>query len=151
MPRYLLRLPQLLHVFLQIYCDDSEQDAWHAVNIHAVRDAVIRSIFPHLTEAYHDCDNGPHYQNAAKVLTLVKNMERHGIRIIVSSSCEPGEGKWFVDAKFSHINRHHKRNIKFNIGDAVCADSYGRSALLLGGESSSVVAVVDATSLRRDL
>ena len=23
-----------LHVFIQIYCDDSEQDAWHAVNVH---------------------------------------------------------------------------------------------------------------------
>ena len=34
-----------LHVFLQIYCDDSEQDAWHAVNVHMVRDTIIRLLF----------------------------------------------------------------------------------------------------------
>ena len=142
---------KFLHVFLQIYCDDSTQDAWHAVNVHAVRDMIIHSLFPHLTEGFSDCDNGPHYQNVAKVLTLVENLERHGIKIVVSCSCEPGEGKWFVDAKFAHVKRHHRRNARFDLGDAVCADSYGRSAVMLGGESPSIVAVLDAASLRRDL
>ena len=117
----------------------------------SVRDTVVRRVFPHLTEAFQDCDNGPHYQNSAKILTLVDNHERTGIKIVISCSCEPGEGKWFVDAKFSHIKRHHAKNIKYDKGDAVCADSYGRSACKLGGESSSIVAVLDASSMQREL
>ena len=80
----------------------------------SVRDAVVRRVFPHLTEAFQDCDNGPHYQNSAKILTLVDNHKRTGLKIVISCSCEPGEGKWFVDAKFSHIKRHHAKNIKYD-------------------------------------
>mgnify|MGYP007023005590 CR=1 FL=1 len=45
----------------------------------------------------------------------------------------------------------HAKNIKYDKGDAVCADSYGRSACKLGGESSSIVAVLDASSMQREL
>ena len=72
-----------------------------------------------------------YWEPRSKVLTLVGNLERHGIKIVVvvaSCSCEPGEGKWFVDAKFAHVKRHHRRNVRFDLGGAVCVDSYGRSA-----------------------
>jgi hypothetical protein len=140
-----------IQVFVQVYCDDSNQDGWHALGVHEVMDKVIKMTFPHLTEVFMDCDNGPHYQNAGSILRIVENFKRTGLRLRVVTSCEPGEGKWFSDAKFAHIKYLFQRAIKYDLGDAVCARTFCKVANDLGGESSSIIVFLDADTMKRDV
>ena len=129
--------------------DDSQQDERHAYNVHAIRDKLIKDRFPHITRHFQDVDNGPHYAGTIKALFLTVAPGHTGIAQVYVNSCEPGEGKWFTDAQFSHEKARLKRNVEYNIADCTDAVSACLSSMAEGGGSSALAVVMDAESLNR--
>jgi hypothetical protein len=140
---------QYVHIYPNIFCDDSKQDAWHDYNCHAVAQQVVTELFPHLKGEYDVSDQGSHFFGTETLLNQRELPALTGVVIKVMNYDEAGEGTGTVDMKCSQCKKHMKSNAKFDLGDSIDAHSKCVSCDANGGVSGNANVVMDSASMAK--
>jgi hypothetical protein len=140
---------QYVHIYPNICCDDSQQDAGHDAHAHQVCMEIVTTLFPHLETEYAVSDCGPHFFGTETVLNQREIEGMTGVRVAVHCFDEGGEGTGTVDMKCSHAKAHGARNVQYDVCDSICAHSKCASFNAGGGVSGCVNVVMDSASINR--
>jgi len=85
---------------LDLWCDDTKQDAWFTQSALDVGFAWMQKVFPNF-RVYLFSDNGPHYHNSAVLAYLAEVNAVFGIELVEYNNFEAGEGKTVLDTHFA--------------------------------------------------
>jgi hypothetical protein len=118
---------QFIIVFVQIFCDDSDQDWFHDFQSHACALKCIKEMFPWIENEYGVMDCGPHYTGTATALST-RQLKATGIRPVRADFDEAGMGSGSIDMKCSQTKMVIWRNKQTGKHQAIDAFSVCVSA-----------------------
>ena len=100
--------PNLVSFFLDVACDDAEQDWFHVVKSVACVAKLLKTHFPHLDKMFIVWDRAPYYMATSTVNHLAHIGKWTGLKVEELNTSNSGDGKTVVDGHFARS--------KFNVG-----------------------------------
>jgi hypothetical protein len=138
-----------VHVYINVFSDDSDQDAGHDYNAHTVVMQAIKKVFPHLTKEFRIYDQGPHFKGTETMLNQRELGKHTGIDVEAACKEESGMGTGQVDKQCGLTKAKALTNSKYDIADGVDAHTMCISCDANGGVSGNMNVVMDAESMER--